>query len=74
MPTMKRFLALTAPWSAAILAFLGGAALAAGVTPVVLYKASDALIAVLVVVLGLLTVPAGAGLGIGLRNRINSWF
>lgn len=70
---MKSFLAATVPWSAAILAFLVGAATAAGVIPVVLYRASDDLTAFLVVLLGLLTVPAGATLGIGLKRRLVTW-
>jgi hypothetical protein len=70
---MTSFLMSTAPWSAAILAFLTGAVTAAGVIPVVLYNASDDLTAFLVVVLGLLTVPAGALLGIGLKKRFASW-
>ena len=73
MAAMRDFIASTAPWSAAILAFLVGAATAAGVVPVVLYNASDDLKAFLVVILGLLTVPAGVALGIGLRNRVRTW-
>lgn len=71
--TMRNFVASTAPWSAAILAFFVGAATAAGVVPVVLYKASEDFTAFLVVMSGLLTVPAGAGLGIGLKNRLSAW-
>jgi hypothetical protein len=73
MATMKTFLASTAPWSAAILAFLVGAATAAGVIPVVLYNASKDLTAVLVVLLGLATVPAGTALGFGLKNKLAHW-
>jgi hypothetical protein len=73
MATMKTFIGPWVPWSAAILAFLGGAALAAGVIPVVLYNASKDLTAVLVVLFGLATVPAGTALGFGLKNKLANW-
>jgi hypothetical protein len=73
MAAMRNFMASAAPWSAAILAFLAGAATAAGVVPVVLYNASEGLTAFLVVISGLLTVPAGVALGIGLRNVVRRW-
>ena len=39
-----------------------------------LYKASDAATAVLVLIFGVLTVPAGAAMGIGLKNKLSSWY
>jgi len=67
---MRRFIWMTAPWSAAFLAFFTGAVMAAGVVPVVFYKASDAFTAVLVVVFGVLTMPFGGLLGLGLKDRV----
>jgi hypothetical protein len=67
---MRRFIWMTAPWSAAFLAFLTGAVTAAGVVPVVFYKASDAFTAVLVVICGVLTMPFGGLLGAGLKDRV----
>ena len=65
-----QFIDKTATWSAAFLAFLGGAATAAGVVPVVLYSASQDLIAVLIVLCGLAVTPFGGLVGLYLRNRL----
>jgi hypothetical protein len=66
---MNAFISAFAPWSAALLAFLTGAATAAAVVPVVFYNASSDFTALLVVICGLLTVPFGGLLGIGLKRR-----
>jgi hypothetical protein len=58
------------PWSAAFLGFLGGAATAAGVVPVVLYSASQDLTAFLVVLCGLIVTPFGGSFGVYLKNRL----
>jgi hypothetical protein len=69
--SMSRFIHSTAPWSAALLAFLGGAATAAGVIPVVFYNASEDFTALAVIVCGVLVTPFGALLGFGLRNLLH---
>lgn len=59
---------MAAPWSGALLGFLGGASLAAGVVPVVLYSASKDLTAFLVVLCGLVVTPFGTAFGIWLKD------
>jgi hypothetical protein len=61
------FLIRSAPWSAALVAFITGAATGSAFIPAVFYGASDDLKAVLVVLCGLAWVPVGAALGARLR-------
>lgn len=63
------FVAGSAPFGATLLGFLIGAATAASVVPVVLYKATEFETAVLVAVCGVVVAPFATLLGIALKNR-----
>ena len=70
---LARFVAALAPFGATLFGFLAGAATAANVVPVVLYKANQFETAVLVTVCGVVVAPFATLLGIGLKNRVNAW-
>jgi hypothetical protein len=70
---LYRFVAGSAPFGATLFGFLAGAAAAASVVPVVLYKATEFETAVLVAVCGVVVAPFATLLGIGLKNRLNAW-
>jgi len=66
---IDRFVAGSAPFGATLLGFLIGAATAASVVPVVLYKATEFETAVLVAVCGIVVAPFATLVGLALRNR-----
>lgn len=68
-----RFVAGYAPFGATVFGFLVGAATAASVVPVVLYKATQLETAVIVAVCGVVVAPFATLVGMGLRNRVNAW-
>ena len=67
---MNQFVLSTAPWAAAFLGFLVGAATAAGVIPVVFYNASEDFTALAVVLCGLIVTPFGGLLGVALKKLL----
>ena len=67
--SVNGFVAGSAPFGATLLGFLIGAATAASVVPVVLYKATEFETAVLVAVCGIVVAPFAALVGLALKNR-----